>query len=319
MKITVLDSYALNPGDLSWDWLYALGEAEIYDRTPAQDIYERVKDADIVLTNKTPMDAELINGLPKLKYVGLLSTGYNIIDCAAAKQRGIPVTNVPAYSTKAVAQLVFAYILHWTNQVSLHSNAVHAGEWSACKDFSFTKAPLTELDGKKIGIIGFGSIGQAVARLAEAFGMEALVYTPHPENKKSTSAVRFVEKDFLLENSDFVTIHCPLTPETNGMANAEFLKKMKPTAYLINTSRGPVVDSAALAQALKSGIIRGAAADVLTAEPPTDGNPLLSCENCIITPHIAWAGFETRERLMSVVKENLETFLSGGLKNAVNL
>lgn len=313
MKITVLDGFTTNPGDLSWDWLINCGDCTIHERTPADLIAERCEGCDIIITNKTPLRKELLETLPNLKYIGLLSTGYNIVDWEYCKEKGIPVCNIPSYSTSAVAQLVFALILEHTNAVAVHSNSVHGGEWAACKDFCYWKSPLTELDGKTLGIIGFGKIGKAVAKIASAFGMKVLAATNHPAPFEN---VEFCDKEELIEKSDFISLHCPLTPSTEGMVNAEFLSKMKKTAMLINTSRGPVVDEKALAQALKSGIISAAGLDVLEKEPPEADCPLFGLENCYITPHIAWAGFETRERLMKICRENVEAFLSG---NPINL
>ena len=314
MKITVLDGFTTNPGDLSWDWLKECGECMIYDRTPAELIAERTRDCEIVITNKTPLRRELLETLPKLRYIGLLSTGYNIVDWEYCKEKGIPVCNIPSYSTSAVAQLVFALILEHTNSVAIHSNSVHSGEWAQSKDFCYWKTPLTELDGKTMGIIGFGKIGKAVAKIASAFGMKVIASTNHPAPYEN---VEFCDKDELLAKSDFVSLHCPLTPLTEGMVNAEFLSKMKPSAFLINTSRGQVVDENALADALKNGIIAGAGLDVMTVEPPKTDNPLFGLSNCHITPHIAWAGFETRERLMQIAKENVIAFLNGKPQNIV--
>lgn len=314
MKITVLDGYTENPGDLSWDWLKECGECTVYDRTPPELIAERCAGCDIVITNKTPLRRPLLETLPELKYVGLLSTGFNIVDWEYCKEKGIPVCNIPSYSTNAVAQLVFALILEHTNAVALHSQSVHSGEWTACKDFCYWKTPLSELDGKTIGIIGFGKIGKAVARIAVAFGMKVLASTNHPAPYEN---VEFCEKDELLAKSDFVSLHCPLTPLTEGMVNADFLARMKKTAVLINTSRGQVVDEKALAHALEHGIIAGAGLDVLETEPPKEDCPLIGAKNCFITPHIAWAGFETRERLMKICRGNVEAYLSGKPVNLV--
>lgn len=314
MKICVLDGFTTNPGDLSWDWLYDCGDCTVYDRTPAELIAERCEDCDIIITNKTPLRRELLETLSELKYVGLLSTGYNIVDWEYCKEKGIPVCNIPSYSTSAVAQLVFALILEHTNAVAVHSASVHDGEWSACKDFCYWKAPLTELDGKTLGIIGFGKIGKAVAKIAAAFRMKVIANTNHPAPFEN---VEFTSIDSLLSRSDFVSIHCPLTPSTEGMVDAEFLSKMKKSAVLINTSRGQVVDEKALADALKNGNIAGAGLDVLSTEPPSESCPLLGIENCFITPHIAWAGFETRERLMKICKENVLAFLNGSAINLV--
>lgn len=314
MKISVLDGFTTNPGDLSWDWLKGCGECTVYERTPAEFIAERTKDCEIVITNKTPLRKELLETLPKLKYIGLLSTGFNIVDWEYCKEKGIPVCNIPSYSTSAVAQLVFALILEHTNAVAIHSNSVHSGEWAASKDFCYWKTPLTELDGKTLGIIGFGKIGKAVAKIAAAFGMKVIASTNHPAPFEN---VEFCGRDELLSKSDFVSIHCPLTPLTEGMVNADFLSKMKPSAFLVNTSRGQVVDENALADALKSGVIAGAGLDVMTVEPPKADNPLFGLSNCLITPHIAWAGFETRERLMKIAKENVLAFLDGKPQNIV--
>ncbi len=314
MKIVVLDGYTTNPGDLSWDWLKECGECTVHDRTPAELIAERTEDCEIVITNKTPLRRELLETLPKLRYIGLLSTGYNIVDWEYCKEKGIPVCNIPSYSTSAVAQLVFALILEHTNSVAVHSNSVHSGEWARSKDFCYWETPLTELDGKTMGIIGFGKIGKAVAKIASAFGMKVIASTNHPSPYEN---VEFCDKDELLAKSDFVSLHCPLTPLTEGMVNAEFLSKMKHSAFLINTSRGQVVDENSLADALKNGIIAGAGLDVMTVEPPEADNPLFSLSNCHITPHIAWAGFETRERLMRIAKENVLAFLDGNPKNIV--
>ena len=314
MKITVLDGYTENPGDLSWDWLKDCGDCTIYDRTPPELIAERCAGCDIIITNKTPLRRPLLETLPNLKYVGLLSTGFNIVDWEYCKEKGIPVCNIPSYSTNAVAQLVFALILEHTNAVALHSQSVHSGEWSACKDFCYWKTSLSELDGKTIGIIGFGKIGKAVAKIAAAFGMKVLAATNHPAPFDN---VEFCEKDELLAESDFVSLHCPLTPATEGMVNADFLAKMKKKAVLINTSRGQVVDEKALAYALENDIIAGAGLDVLETEPPKADCPLIGAKNCFITPHIAWAGFETRERLMKICRSNVEAFLNGKPVNLV--
>lgn len=318
MKIVNLDGYTTNPGDLSWEWLEKYGEYTVYDRTNPEQVIARVGDADCLIINKTAINKTHLERMPNLKYVGLQSTGYNVIDCKAARDRDITISNIPAYSTTAVAQLVFAMIMQFTNKVSLHSDAVHSGEWSACPDFCFWKAPLMELEGKVIGIIGFGSIGKRVASIAKAYGMKILVHTPHPEINKYHNDVDFCDLDYLLVNSDFVTCHTPLTPQTTGIINADSLNKMKKTAVLINTSRGPVVDENALADALNNGRISGAGVDVLTEEPPKPDSPLLSAKNCLITPHIAWAGYETRARLMRILEENLAAFINGNPQNVVN-
>ena len=314
MKITILDGFAENPGDLSWDWLGEYGEYTVYDRTPADKIAERVEGCDVIITNKTPLRAELLKNLGNLRYIGLLSTGYNIVDWEYCREAGIPVCNIPSYSTDAVAQLTFALILEHTNAVAVHSKSVHDGEWAACTDFCYQKTPLTELSGKTLGIIGFGNIGKAVARIALAFGMKVVASTNHPA---PSDGIEFTDVDTLLSKSDFVSLHCPLTDKTEGMVNAEFLAKMKPTAMLINTSRGQVVNEPDLANALKNGVISAAGLDVLSCEPPKSDNPLFGIKNCYITPHIAWAGYETRLRLMEICKENMRAFASGNPINVV--
>lgn len=317
MKIVNLDGYTTNPGDLSWDWLGKYGDYTVYDRTNPDEVIERSKEANALIINKTIITADMLNKLPNLKYIGLQSTGYNVVDCKAAKERGIVVSNIPAYSTNAVAQLVFAFILQITNKVSLHSDSVFNGEWCSCPDFCFWKAPLTELDGKIMGIIGFGSIGQRVAAIANAFGMSVLVHTPHPKPDKFTN-VKFVELDELLANSDIITCHCPLTPATENLINKNAIAKMKTSAIFINTSRGPVINDSDLADALNNGKIQAAGLDVLTVEPPKKDNPLLKAKNCYITPHIAWAAYETRKRLLGILEENLRAFINGKPQNVVN-
>lgn len=318
MKIVNLDGYTTNPGDLSWEQFKKYGDLTVYDRTPPELVVERAKDAEILIVNKTPIDADLLKQLPKLKYIGLQSTGYNIVDCKTARELGITVSNIPAYSTSAVAQLVFAFILQITNQVTLHSDAVHNGEWCACPDFCFWKTPLAELDGKTIGIIGFGSIGQRVAKIAEAFGMNVLIFTPTKKPTDGLKTAEFVDFDTLLKESDVITCHCPLTEKTENLINESALSKMKKSAILINTSRGPVIDDVALANALNNCDIAAAGLDVLKIEPPKDDNPLLAAKNCYITPHIAWAAYETRARLMTILEENLKAFLDGKPQNVVN-
>ena len=319
MKITVLDSYALNPGDLSWDWLEALGECSIYPRTPADKIIERCKGAEIVVTNKTPLDREALLSLPDLKYIALQSTGYNIVDCETARELGILVSNIPSYSTEAVAQHTFALILEHTNAVGLHSQSVKNGEWCACPDFCYWKSPLSELAGKTVGIIGYGQIGRAVAKIAEAFNMNIIALSGHKAPVTDRKSFRWAENiDELAEVSDIITLHCPLTEKTTGLVNREFLDKCVKKPIIINTSRGPVIDSEALAEYLNNGKIAGAGLDVLTVEPPKEDNPLLTAKNCIITPHIAWAGFETRERLMQILESNIKAYLNGAPENVVN-
>ena len=319
MKIVNLDGHTTNPGDLSWDGIKRLGEYTVYERTAQNQVVERAKGADILIINKTVITKEILDALsPELKYIGLQSTGYNVVDCEYARKLGITVSNIPAYSTKAVAQLVFAFILQITNEVALHSEAVKNGEWCTCPDFCFWKKPLTELDGKIIGIIGFGSIGQRVAKLAEAFDMKVLAYAPRPKDKGELKTVKFIDLDNLLKNSDIITCHCPLTDETKGMINTDNIAKMKKSAIFINTSRGPVVDEQALADALNNDKIKAACLDVLETEPALESNPLLKAKNCYITPHIAWAAQETRARLLKILEENIIAYLNGKPQNVVN-
>lgn len=318
MKIVILDAYTSNPGDLSWAKFEKLGELKVYERTSRDQILERCRDAEIILDNKVVLDDEILSQLPKLKYIGILATGYNIVDVESAKKHGITVCNVPTYSTAAVAQLTFALILEFYNRVAVHDNAVHNGEWASCKDFCFQKTPLIELMGKTIGIVGFGKIGNEVAKIANAFGMNILCNVHNPKPFPDYDNFRFVTLDELAEKSDIISFHCPLTAETTGLVNSEFISKMKSNAIIINTARGPIIDENALADALNKGKIAGAAVDVLSCEPPKADNPLLSCKNCIITPHIAWAGYETRIRLLDVVYSNLKAFLDGKPINVVN-
>lgn len=318
MKIVMLDAYTTNPGDLSWDFMNDFGDITIYDRTPSDKILERTKDADIIITNKTPLTKETIDNLPKLKFVALMSTGYNIVDYVYLKEKGISVSNIPSYSTEAVAQLVLSFMLELSMNVGLHSQSVKSGDWAACSDFCYWKTPLAELSGKTMGIFGFGRIGRAVAERAKAFGMNVIAYTPRLHGNEP-DFVKIVSLDELQKKADFISMHCPLTPETEGVVNEEFISNMKDGAYFINTSRGTVVNEKALADALNSGKLGGAGLDVLSTEPPAETNPLLSAKNCFITPHIAWAAFETRERLVGILKENIKAFISGNPQNVVNL
>lgn len=317
MKIVVLDGYTLNPGDLSWEGIKRYGETEIYDYTPFDQTVERAWGAEIVLTNKTPLREKEISQLPDLKYIGVLATGYNVVDIEAARKRNIVVTNVPAYGTKSVAQMTFALLLELTQHVQRHSDAVFNGEWTRSRDFCFWKYPLVELDGKTMGIIGFGRIGQAVADIAAAFGMNVLGYSRHKSDQSHRKNFRWAEFDELLAESDVVSLHCPLTPETEGIINAETLKKMKKSAFLINTSRGPLIAEEDLAYALNNDHIAGAGLDVLAVEPPGEDNPLFRAKNCIITPHIAWASKEARARLMQIAADNLGAFLRGEPVNVI--
>lgn len=318
MKIVNLDGYTTNPRDLSWDGIKRFGDYTVYDRTPADKVIERAKGANILIINKTVVTKEILDALsPDLEYIGLQSTGYNVVDCEYARKLGVTVCNIPSYSTNAVAQLVFAFILQITNEVTLHADAVRNGEWCRCEDFCFWKKPLTELAGKTIGIIGFGAIGQKVAQISKAFDMKILAYNPRPKSAADLDVV-FTDMDTLLKKSDIITCHCPLTSETKGLINAENIAKMKNSAIFINTSRGPVVDEKALADALNSSKIRAAGLDVLETEPARTDNPLLTAKNCYITPHIAWAALETRARLLKILEENLEAYISGKPQNVVN-
>ena len=315
MKIVVLDGYATNPGDLSWEWLINYGDLTVNWRCDDSEIVEKAKDADIVINNKCNMTREVLNELPKLKYIGLQSTGYNAVDIVAAREKGIVVSNVPSYSTNEVAQHTFALLLEITNHIGLYSDAVHNGDWSNAPNFCFYLEPLDELNNKIIGIIGFGSIGKRVAEIAKAFGMRVLVNTPHPTDD---SSAKFCSLDELLENSDIITCHCPLNDKTTKLINEKTISKMKKTPVFINTSRGAVVDDKALADALNDGRIKAAGLDVLTVEPPKEDNPLLHTKNCYITPHIAWGATQTRARLMKTIEENLKAFISGKPQNVVN-
>lgn len=317
MKIVVLDGYAGNPGDLSWDEVKTLGECTVYERTAPEEKIERAKEADVVLTNKVSFTAEDFDQLPRLKYIGVMATGFNIIDTEAAKAHGVTVTNVPAYSTHSVAQMVFAHILNITNSVQHYTDEARSGAWSKSPDFCYQNTPLTELHRKKIGIVGLGNTGSLVARIAIGFHMDVYAYTSQ-SHFQLPPEIHTVELDELFRECDIITLHCPLTPETKNLVNAERLKQMKPTAILINTSRGPVVNSRDLADALNNGTIYAAGIDVLDQEPPAADHPLLTARNCFITPHIAWATKEARIRLMQVIAENLRSFLDGNPTNVVN-
>lgn len=316
MKIVVLDGFAANPGDLSWDFLGKYGEYEVFDRTPVSLISERAKDAEIIVINKTPVSREALTELPGLKFIAVLATGFNVVDTAACDERGIYVANIPSYSVSAVAQQTFAFILEYANRVGAHTLSVNSGDWTASPDFSYQIAPLCELDGKTLGIIGYGRIGRRVASMAQAFGMKTLIHTAHPEKYPDAE---FVSMEELLRNSDIVSLHCPLTLETDKMVNRGFISKMKDGAFLVNTSRGQEVDETDLADALNSGKLSGAGVDVLSVEPPEADNPLLTAKNIYVTPHIAWAAKETRGRLLSILEENIAAFVSGNPVNIVNM
>ncbi|MFB2653032.1 D-2-hydroxyacid dehydrogenase [Shewanella seohaensis] len=316
MKIVVLDGETLNPGDLTWQAISELGDFSCFARTPSAEIIPRAQDAEIVLTNKTPLDANTLAQLPKLKYIGVLATGTNVVDLAAAKELGIVVTNVPAYGPDAVAQMVFAHILHHTQAVAAHHQAVAAGQWSNCSDFCFTLMPLQSLKGKTLGLIGYGDIGQQVAKLALAFGMKVLVNT-RTEPSDLPQGVSWTSRDTVFKESDILSLHCPLTPETTELINAQTLELMKPQALLINTARGGLIDEAALAAALKQGKVF-AGVDVLSTEPPSADNPLLTAPNISISPHNAWATKEARQNLLNIATANLSAYLAGERVNWVN-
>ncbi|MGI6113629.1 MAG: D-2-hydroxyacid dehydrogenase [Mahellales bacterium] len=319
MRIVVLDGYTLNPGDLSWDRLKELGEVTIYDRTSEQEIINRAQGADILLTNKTPLTGDTIRQLPELRYIGVLATGYNVVDIDVARERGITVTNVPAYSTYSVAQMVLALLLEICHHVQDHSNGVRNGRWSQSADFCYWDYPLVELAGKTMGIIGFGRIGRRVAAIAAAMGMKVIAAS---RSKRDTPLdiehFKWVDIPQLLREADVISLHCPLLPETQGLINKDAIRQMKPTAILINTARGGVVVDEDLAQALNEGRIYGAGLDVLSVEPPRADNPLLSAKNCFITPHIAWATKEARVRLMDTTVDNIKAYLAGQPINVVN-
>lgn len=311
MRIVVLDGYTLNPGDLDWSSLHQLGDVTVYDRTAEAQIVDRAANAEIVLTNKTPLSAETIKRLPKLRFIGVLATGYNIIDLQAAKEQDVIVTNVPAYSTHSVAQLVFALLLEFAHRVQQHSDSVVNGEWTSSVDFCYTVSPLTELNGKTLGLIGLGQIGKQTAIIAQALGMNVIATGSGRRAPEPVEGITWVGLEELLRQSDVVSLHCPLTPETRQLINAERLALMKPTALLLNTARGGLLNEADVAQALNEGRLAGAGLDVLTVEPPTPDNPLLHARNVLITPHIAWATKEARSRLMATAIANVRAFIEG--------
>jgi glycerate dehydrogenase len=315
-KIVVLDGYALNPGDLSWDGLHALGEVSIHPRTEPRAVMERAAGAEIVLINKTPLPAAVLRELPALRYIGVLATGYNCVDVRAAQELGIAVTNVPTYGTASVAQLTFALLLELCHNVKLHSDAVRAGEWARSKDWSFWVTPLIELAGKTMGIVGFGRIGRQVAAVASSLGMQVIACDP-AQVGVMPDGVRRVSLEDLLREADVVSLHCPLTAENEGLIDARRLALMKPSAFLLNTSRGQLVNERDLSDALHEGAIAGAALDVLPVEPPSPENPLFTAPNCLITPHIAWATKEARTRLLATAVQNVQAFLNGTPQNIV--
>jgi glycerate dehydrogenase len=318
MKLTVLDGYCLNPGDLSWDALRRLGEIEVFERTRLEEVVSRAAGAEAVFTNKTPLPRAVLEQLPALRYIGVLATGYNVVDVAAAKERGIVVTNIPTYGTASVAQFVFALLLELCHNVKLHSDAVRAGEWTSNPDWSFWRSPLVELAGRTMGIVGFGRIGRQVGRIADAMGMRVIACDTFQGGTPPPYDFRWAELEELLRSADVVSLHSPLFPETQGMINARTLALMKPSAFLINTSRGPLVVDRDLAEALDAGRLAGAGLDVLSVEPPAAENPLLSAKNCLVTPHIAWATREARGRLMEQAVANVIAFAAGSPVNVVN-
>lgn len=317
MNIVVLDGHTLNPGDLSWSALEALGACRVFDRTPPGETVARAADAEIALTNKTVLDRDTLARLPRLRYIGVLATGYNVVDLAAARERGIAVTNVPGYSTASVVQITFALLLELTHHVGAHADGVRAGRWSRSVDFCYWDSPLVELAGLTLGLVGFGNVGRGVAQAGTAFGMRVLAHT-RTVPKSGVEGVSFTDLETVFRQSDIVSLHCPLTEATRQLINRERLAWMKPTAFLINTGRGPLVDEAALADALNAGRLAGAGLDVLSTEPPTADNPLLAARNCVITPHIGWATRAARERLMRIAVENVRAFLAGQPQNVVS-
>jgi len=314
MKIIVLDGYALNPGDLSWGGFEELGDVTVYDRTPPERVVERLQGADAMITNKVPVTAELLEQLPDLKYIGATATGYNIIDTDACRARGVVVTNVPAYSTEAVVQMTWAHIFNLTNRVALHAESVTAGDWCVSPDFCYWKTPQPALSQMTLGIVGFGQIGQGIALAAQTFGLRVIVSTRTPYN---LPGIEMVSRETLFAEADIISLHCPHTPDTARMINAESIGLMKPGAFLINTSRGGLIDEVALADALNSGRLAGAGLDVLSTEPPKKDNPLLSAKNTFLTPHIAWAGIAARQTLMNQTVKNLKSFMAGATVNGV--
>ena len=316
MNITVLDGKGVNPGDLSWDFLSEFGSYRVFDKTPTPEMtIHRLQGADVAVTNKTPIDAAILDACPDVKLICVLATGYNVIDCAAARARGIPVCNVPDYGTAAVAQFTIALLMEVCHQIGHHNTLVHRGDWTRCDSFCFWATPQMELAGKTLGIIGFGRIGRAVAAIAAALGMHVVAYSRTPKN---SPLAKFVTMDELLTQSDILTLHCPLTPQTTALINSNTLSKMKDGAILLNTSRGGVLDEQAVAGALRSGKLKAAAVDVAAAEPIPADSPLLDAPNCIITPHMAWAPKESRQRILNTTAESIRSFLAGNTANTVN-
>lgn len=320
MKIVVLDGYTLNPGDLSWDGLKKIGDLIVYDRTDfdPQSVIKAIDNADVVFTNKTPLSKEVLDNVSSIKYIGVLATGYNVVDVVTAKSKGIVVTNIPSYGTAAVAQFTLAMILEMCHHIGAHSEAVKDGEWNRCPDFCFWNYPLIELAGKTLGIIGFGNIGQATAKIAQAFGLNILAFDSYPDSSLESETCKYATLDELFEQSDIISLHCPLFESTRGIINKSNIDKMKDGVMIINTSRGPLINEQDLSDALNQGKVAGAAVDVVSSEPISNDNPLLKAKNCIITPHIAWAPKESRSRLLNTAVDNLQAFINGTPTNVVN-
>ncbi|MGN1165134.1 MAG: D-2-hydroxyacid dehydrogenase [Lachnospiraceae bacterium] len=318
MKIVVLDGYTLNPGDISWEGFEAIGEVTVYDRTKAEDVVERIGDAEVVYTNKTPITRETLDTCKNVKFIGVLATGYNIVDIEAAKEKGIPVANIPTYGTAAVSQFAIALLLELCHHVGEHSDAVKAGEWSSNPDWCFWKHPLVELAGKTMGIIGFGRIGQDTGKIAQAMGMNVLAYDAFKRPELESETCHYADLDTVLAESDVIALHCPLFPETEGIINKDTIAKMKDGVMIINDARGPLIVEEDLRDALNSGKVAGAALDVVSTEPIRMDNPLLDAKNVILTPHIAWAPKESRQRLMNIAVDNLKHFVDGDPQNIVN-
>ena len=318
MNIIILDGYTENPGDLSWEGFERLGTLTVYDRTEPAQIIERIGDAEVVITNKVPLSAETLAACPAITYIGVLATGYNVVDVAAAKERNIVVTNIPTYGTTAVAQFAFALLLELCHHVGHHNRTVQEGKWTQCPDFCYWDYPLIELSGKTMGIVGFGRIGQAVGKLANAFGMQVLAYDAYQNSDLEHDMCRYADLDTVLSQSDVISLHAPLTEQTNGMINRETIARMTDGVMILNTSRGPLINEMDLREALLSKKVGGAAVDVVSSEPICADNPLLGLDNCIITPHIAWAPKESRQRLMDIAVDNLQSFINGKPVNVVN-
>ena len=318
MKIVVLDGYTLNPGDISWEGMEAFGDLTVYDRTKAEDVAERIGDAEVVYTNKTPITKETLDACPNVKFIGVLATGYNIVDTAAAKEKGIPVSNIPTYGTAAVSQFAIGLLLELCRHIGEHSDAVKAGEWTSNPDWCFWKYPLVELDGKTMGIIGFGRIGQDTGKIAQALGMKVLAYDSFPKKELESETCHYADLDTVLGESDVIALHCPLFPDTEGIINKDTIAKMKDGVMIINNSRGPLIVEQDLRDALDSGKVAGAAVDVVSTEPIQMDNPLIGAKNVIITPHISWAPKESRQRLMDIAVDNLKCYVDGKPQNVVN-